>query len=65
MEKNSEQIVVEAMEEMVQAGIPVESFEPCGAPGEFDFTFSQSLTPEQQEKAAVIAARHFGGNWSF
>jgi len=67
MKKNTERAILTAFAEMIEAGIPVEEFEPTekGDRIEFDFRFSKRLTKKQKQQAVAIAVKYIDADWSF
>jgi hypothetical protein len=66
VKKNTEMAILTAFAEMIEAGIPVEEFDPTekGDHIEFYFKFSKPLTRKQKERAVEIASKYIDADWS-
>ena len=67
MKKNTEKAILTAFQEMVDAGLPIEEFDPDPdvESFRFDWRFSRGLTKTEQQEALRISAKYIDAEYSF
>ena len=67
MKKNTEEAILAAFQEMVDAGLPIEEFDPDSdvESFHFDWRFSRGITKKEQRQAMRISAKYIDAEYSF